>query len=263
VLEQHLLPAGPGARIAPLPSAGGVTGGAIAVGNYANDHHYPGGDRPLQPKSCRWGGRWSGTPFTVPYAALVSASLSNLLVADKCFSVSHMANGATRLQPLILNIGQAAGLAAALCVEHRLAPAELPSDLLQQALIDDPQAPAAPFPLWDTPWHHPHWRSRQHRIRRDPAQLSPEGTLKGGALDPRQAPEEPGERIWQGELEVDGEGGYRLLGTSEAGAQPWPLITLEPALHHWLTQQSTGRAVKLIGCANPWGPWLRVSRLAD
>ncbi|MEB3198944.1 MAG: FAD-dependent oxidoreductase, partial [Synechococcaceae cyanobacterium] len=42
VLEQHLLPAGPGARIAPLPSAGGVTGGAIAVGNYANDHHYPG-----------------------------------------------------------------------------------------------------------------------------------------------------------------------------------------------------------------------------
>jgi hypothetical protein len=40
------------------------------------------------------------------------------------------------------------------------------------------------------------------------------------------------------------------------------LITLEPALHHWLQQGREGRAVALIGCANPWGPWLRVSRLA-
>ena len=72
-----------------------------------------------------------------------------------------MANGATRLQPLVLNIGQAAGLAAALCLEQGCAPAELPVTALQEALITDPQAPAAPFPLWDTPWHHPHWRERQ------------------------------------------------------------------------------------------------------
>jgi hypothetical protein len=104
---------------------------SIAVGNYANDHHYPGGDWPLAAKSCRWGGRWSGTPFTIPYGSLVSAELENLLAADKCFSTSHMANGATRLQPLILNIGQAAGAAAALCIQHVCNPAELPVRQLQ------------------------------------------------------------------------------------------------------------------------------------
>ena len=80
---------------------------SVAVGTHANDHHYPGEDWPLAPKSCRWGGRWTGTPFCIPYGALLSLEISNLLAAEKCFSVSHMANGATRLQPLILNIGQA------------------------------------------------------------------------------------------------------------------------------------------------------------
>ena len=152
VLEQQLLPQGPGERIAPLPLGADGRTTAIAVGNYANDHHYPGGDWPLAPKSCRWGGRWSGTPFTIPYGALVSASVVNLLAADKNLSVSHMANGATRLQPLVLNIGQAAGQAAALCVQRQLEPAALPPQLLQEALITDSLAPAAPFPLWDTPW---------------------------------------------------------------------------------------------------------------
>jgi hypothetical protein len=70
---------------------------------------------------------------------------------------------------------------------------------------------------------------------------------------------EPGERLWQGELDPDGEGGYGL----RVGQRRWPLITLEPALHHWLLEQRQRRPVALIGCANPWGPWLRVSRLAD
>ena len=63
MIEQHLLPLGPGASIAPLPYDVSGQTTAIAVGNYANDHHYPGDDWPLAPKSCRWGGRWSGTPL--------------------------------------------------------------------------------------------------------------------------------------------------------------------------------------------------------
>ena len=126
VIEQHLLPQGENATIATLPfDASGQTT-AIAVGNYANDHHYPGDDWPLAPKSCRWGGRWTGTPFTIPYGALVSRGVGNLLAADKAIGVSHMANGATRLQPLVLNVGQAAGLAAALCVRRGVRPADLP-----------------------------------------------------------------------------------------------------------------------------------------
>jgi hypothetical protein len=277
VTEQQLLPTGPGASIGPLGASrpNGAPGlDAVAVGNYANDHHYPGADWPLAAKSCRWGGRWSGTPFTVPYGALVSRDTVNLLAADKCFSVSHMANGATRLQPLVLNIGQAAGQAAALCLRRHCLPAELPPRALQEALIDDPLAPAAPLPLWDTPWHHPAWRRRQRAVLADPALLDDRGQLSPAQkrpdlleadLDPRQAPAEAHERLWCGALVNDGMGGYRLegeAGSAPGTAQGWPLITLEPALHRWLAQAPEG-PVRLVGVANPWGPWLRVSRLAD
>jgi len=268
VLEQQLLPLGPGACRAPLPLLTGGSCGAIAVGNYANDHHYPGPDWPLAPKSCRWGGRWSGTPFTIPYGALVSASVSNLLAADKAISVSHMANGATRLQPLVLNVGQAAGLAAALAVRRGQPPAAVPVAAIQRDLIEDPQAPAGPFPLWDTPWHHPEWALRQRQVLTNPATLSPEGWLMGsdGVGPASVAPSEPGECLWQGELRPDGQGGFSLVMADGMpacqGSQVWPLITLEPALHAWLLAQERPRNVALIGCANPWGPWLRVSRLA-
>jgi hypothetical protein len=269
LIEQHLLPQAPGASIAALPSRDGALD-ALVVGNYANDHHYPGPDWPLAPKSCPWGGRWTGTPFSIPYGALVSAGTENLLAAEKGFSVSHMANGATRLQPQILNIGQAAGLAAALCVQRRCLPVELPVGVLQRALIEDPMAPAGPLPLWDTPWHHPAWRQRQLAALADPALLDAQGQLAAHHkqadqlapdLLPHQGPAEPGEQLWQGELQMAGDGRYLLSGVPGAPEGGWPLITLETALHHWLGQASAG-PVKLVGVANPWGPWLRVSRLA-
>jgi hypothetical protein len=260
VREQDLLPRGAGPRIGPLPMAADATT-AIAVGNYANDHHYPGPDWPLAPKSCRWGGRWSGTPFAIPWGALVSRDIENLLAADKCFGVSHMANGATRLQPLVLNLGQVAGMAAALCLRDGVMPAALPVRRLQEALIDDPLAPAGPLPLWDTPWHHPDWRSRMRRALEDPSQLDEYGQLGGAPPDPHAAPPEPGERRWQGKLVADGEGGFWLEGCRGPDGEPWRLITLEPALHAWLLAGPPRGPVTLMGCANPWGPWLRVSRL--
>ncbi len=264
VLEQHLLPRGPGACIAPLTQDSDGAVDAIAVGNYANDHHYPGGDWPLAPKSCRWGGRWSGTPFTIPYGALVSKEVSNLLAADKCFGVSHMANGATRLQPVVLNIGQAAGLAAALCVREGLEPAVLPVRRLQEALISDPLAPVGVLPLWDTPWHHPLWQDRQRQALDDPEWLDRHGQLHrpgaaAGSDGPGDAtpPPETGERLWNGVVRPDGDGGYQLDG--DAGS--WPLITLEPAVHHWLLRLDRPTPASFMGCLNPWGPWLRVSRV--
>ncbi|MFM7549964.1 MAG: FAD-dependent oxidoreductase [Cyanobacteriota bacterium] len=258
VVEGDLLPRGPGASIAALPWRDGQLD-AIAVGNYANDHHYPGPDWPLAAKSCRWGGRWSGTPFCIPFGALVSAHCTNLLAADKAIGTSHLANGATRLQPLVMNVGQVAGLAAALCVSQGVMPAELPVLQLQRALIEDPQAPAGPLPLWDTPWHHPEWRQRQRQALTDPSLLGLDGHLAGASEpDPAVAPPEPGERQVTGSLCPDGNGGYQL----HAAEGRWPVITLEPGLHHWLEQQDRPRLVSLIGCLNPWGPWLRASRLS-
>ncbi len=265
VREQDLLPQGPGASIAAPSWAGDGQLQAIAVGNYANDHHYPGPDWPLAPKSCRWGGRWSGTPFTLPYGALVSAEVENLLAADKGTGVSHMANGATRLQPLILNTGQAAGAAAALCIQQGCRPAELPVRLLQHTLIHDALAPSAVVPLWDTPWHHPAWAERQQAVLDDPARLGADGSLTDRPFGSPEAamalvPAEPGEKLWKGLLRPDGQGGFSLELADGSGI--WPVITIEPSLHHWLNALERPRQVALIGCANPWGPWLRLSRLS-
>ncbi|MCP9889688.1 FAD-dependent oxidoreductase [Cyanobium sp. Aljojuca 7D2] len=261
VLEQHLLPLGGGESQGPLPWDGTGALDAVAVGNYANDHHYPGPDWPLATKSIRWGGRWSGTPFTVPYRALLSADFDNLLAADKCFSVSHMANGATRLQPLILNIGQAAGAAAALAVQRGLPPCDLPVRELQERLIHDRLSPAAVLPLWDTPWHAGDWADRQLLLLESPDLLQGDGQLQrrvARANDPRAGAAESGEAAWRGTVQPDGQGGF-LFST---GSTAWPLITLEPGLNRWLQDLERPTTTTLVGCLNPWGPWLRASRLA-
>ena len=258
VSERDLLPVTQQARRSHLHAT------SIAVGTYANDHHYPGDDWPLAPKSCRWGGRWTGTPFCIPFEALVSADVSNLLAAEKCFSVSHMANGATRLQPLILNIGQAAGLAAALAARCNLEPRDLPVEFLQQQLIDEPQAPAAVMPIWDWPCWHPHWREAQRRALRQPETL-----LENGSLTPAQAAdlslpdaaESPAERHGQqiqGRFHRDADGLRYWL---ESGSIRRQLITLEPAVEQVLSGAAEGTQMDLVAVHNPWGPWWRVSQV--
>ncbi|MBD1193626.1 FAD-dependent oxidoreductase [Vulcanococcus sp. Clear-D1] len=258
VIEQDLLPQASGASVAALPLDDAGELQSIAVGNYANDHHYPGPDWPLAPKSCRWGGRWSGTPFCIPYGALVSEAFDNLLAADKAFSTSHMANGATRLQPLILNVGQAAGAAAALAVRVGVPPAQLAVRDLQNVLIADPLAPSAVAPLWDTPWHHPQWRERQEAVLANPQPFE-QGHAAAGSAAQASIPIDRHEQLWSGRVKATSNGDYSF--TSSSG-EVWPVITLEPSMHEWLSQQSESRPVALIGHANPWGPWLRISRLA-
>ncbi len=258
VTEVDLLPIQPGAQRGPLPlnSDGDCT--SIAVGTYANDHHYPGEDWPLAAKSCRWGGRWTGTPFCIPFEALVSDHTSNLLMADKAFSVSHMANGATRLQPLILNLGQAAGMAAAQAVQQQCCPNELPVRGLQLALLEDPQAPAAVLPLWEWPWWHPNWVKAQCEALDHPARINPFGVLESATelMRPQaeQAPHSPHETLAAGVLKRPDGSTYSL----ECSEGTWPLITLEPGVETWLRGLNGGEQLHLRVIRNPWGPWLRV-----
>ena len=266
VTERDLLPMAKGALRGPLPIDAQGRCTSIAVGTYANDHHYPGGDWPLAPKSVRWGGRWSGTPFCIPFDALISESIPNLVMAEKGFSVSHMANGATRLQPLILNLGQVAGLAAAMAVRQGCAVGDLAVDAIQSALIHEPQAPAAVLPIWDWPLWHPYWVTAQEQGLAQPEHLDASGCLSGPRASTlihpgvNQAPNQPHEVGLSGVLTGNLQEGYQLQ-TAEG---IWPLITLEPAIHRWLSaSDQAGQMVSLRGVQNPWGPWVRITGVLD
>ena len=266
VTERDLLPISTGALRGPIPIDAKGRCTSIAVGTYANDHHYPGEDWPLAPKSVRWGGRWSGTPFCIPFDALICDSVANLVMAEKGVSVSHMANGATRLQPLILNLGQVAGLAAALAVRQGCAIGDLAVDEIQSALIEEPQAPAAVLPIWDWPHWHPHWAEAQKQGLAQPEQLDawaefagrPSRDLKQPGLN--QAPNQRHEIALNGVLTGNAAEGYELKSADES----WPLITLEPAIHHWLASTDhSGQRLNLRGIKNPWGPWVRITGVLD
>jgi hypothetical protein len=227
---------------------------AIAIGNYANDHHYPGRDYKLAPKSRRWGGRWTGTPFTIPYGALVSDRLDGLLVCEKNISVSHMANGATRLQPVVLGIGQAAGMAAALCVERGCAPRELPVRELQEALLTDPIAPAAVVPLYNLPPGHPDWLTVQRFYLDEPDRYPIDGEHPG-LVD--WSPQGIGTERRSGRLQVLGEQQYQL----DCGGELVPLVTEWPLVDRLLAELVTGQKLWVEGFWNPYGPWFRVGAI--
>ncbi|NBQ18327.1 MAG: FAD-dependent oxidoreductase [Synechococcaceae bacterium WB5_2A_257] len=182
----------------------------------------------------------------MPFDALFGCDAANLLMADKGISVSHMANGATRLGPLVLNIGQAAGMAAALCSQTKILPEQLNIKILQKALINERTAPSAPFINEDLAWHSPAWRQTQLCALND----------KKTAVTPTDAPPEPGEYSQEMELNINSEDqwfGY-------CGSKRWPLITLEPMVRKQITKLDR-KKVTVVGRWNPWGPWWRINRL--
>ncbi|MCB0572832.1 MAG: FAD-dependent oxidoreductase [Phaeodactylibacter sp.] len=101
----------------------------IAVGDYPIDHHHK--ERPDAPKI-----DFPPVPsFSIPAGSLIPKDVEGLLVADKAISVTNIANGSTRLQPVILQVGQAAGALAALAVQKRKQPREVPIRALQDAVL--------------------------------------------------------------------------------------------------------------------------------
>ncbi|NOX90554.1 MAG: FAD-dependent oxidoreductase [Calditrichaeota bacterium] len=102
----------------------------IAVGNYPLDHHHGKADLPEEET-------YLPVPaFNVPYGCLIPQDADGLIVAEKSISVTHMVNGCSRLQPVVMQIGQAAGAAAALAVKQNRNPRHISIRELQQTLIE-------------------------------------------------------------------------------------------------------------------------------
>lgn len=265
VTERDILPI-EGGQVAALPrdpKTGQCT--AIAIGNYANDHHYPNWDYKLAPKSIQWGGRWTGTPFAMPYGCLVPATTDGLLVCDKNASVSHMANGATRLQPVVLGLGQAAGMAAALCIENKCQPRELPVADLQKALLGDRHAPAAVIPSFDglTENHggdRETWLAQQTQYCDAPETYPDDGYLGTGAIAGQ--PSDNAQSI-QGIVERQNPQTVNLRCSPTPGqaAKQWHLVTLHPTVNQQLSELKTGQSITITACPNTAGNWLLVEAI--
>lgn len=105
----------------------------IAVGDYPVDHHHT-----------RYHG-YEELPnlyfhpipsYGLPLGTLIPQDVDGLLVAEKSISVSNIINGTTRLQPVVLQIGQAAGALAAIAVKENKSPREVDVRTVQKAILE-------------------------------------------------------------------------------------------------------------------------------
>jgi hypothetical protein len=76
----------------------------------------------------------AGDWYGIPYRCIVAQDVDNLLLAGRCISVTHEALGSTRISPVSIALGQAAGIAAALCIGRGVRPVDLPPDEVRTEL---------------------------------------------------------------------------------------------------------------------------------
>lgn len=104
----------------------------VAVGDYPIDHHHD--KNPEAPEIDFINIRVPS--YSIPMGSLVPEEVDNFLVADKNISVSNIVNGTTRLQPVVLGIGQAAGAIAAQAVLEQSKTSKVSIRKVQQALLE-------------------------------------------------------------------------------------------------------------------------------
>lgn len=63
-----------------------------------------------------------GQYYEIPYRAMVTDEVENLIVAGRCISVSFILEASMRIQPTCMSLGEAAGIAAAWAVKQGIAP---------------------------------------------------------------------------------------------------------------------------------------------
>jgi FAD dependent oxidoreductase len=107
---------------------------SIAVGYYPMDLHQCNEQDTLESAFDSTQDNLRGGPFEVPMGTLIPEKVDGLLAAEKNISVSRMANGSIREQPIAMDTGQAAGALAALAVEHHEQPRAVQASEVQSAL---------------------------------------------------------------------------------------------------------------------------------
>jgi hypothetical protein len=91
----------------------------VAYGGWGIDVHHPNG---FWKKGPMYYNAYRGHKVSIPFRCLYSKNVGNLLMAGRDISVSHIALGGVRVMRTACLMGQAAGTAAALCVEKDVLP---------------------------------------------------------------------------------------------------------------------------------------------
>lgn len=139
----------------------------VVVGDYTIDHHhYKYGNVPeIDFVKIRV------PSYNVPMGALIPKNQKGLIVAEKSIGVSNIVNGATRLQPVVLGIGQAAGVIAALAVKQHVEPSAVSIREAQATLLEHG---AYIMPYIDVPVSDSHFQAIQ--------KIGATGVLKGTGI---------------------------------------------------------------------------------
>jgi hypothetical protein len=133
-------------------------------------------------------------------------------VAEKSISVTNIVNGATRLQPVVLQLGQAAGALAGVCIRRGILPGQAAVRDVQRALLD---AGAYLMPFLDVPPADPHFKAVQR--------IGATGLLQGTGVPYKWAnqtwfyPERP---VSEYELATGLQAYYPAVGTLPASGKP-------------------------------------------
>ncbi|MFK7774802.1 MAG: FAD-dependent oxidoreductase [Saprospiraceae bacterium] len=137
----------------------------IAVGDYPIDHHHA--ENPAAPEI-----DFPKVPsFNIPIGSLIPKNVDDLVIADKAISVTNIVNGSSRLQPVIIQIGQAAGLIAAKAAQQNISPNELNIRDLQNFVLE---YNGYLLPFIDVPTKDLHFKSIQR--------IGATGILKGKGI---------------------------------------------------------------------------------
>ena len=127
----------------------------VLVGDYPVDHHHDAHpEKEKLPKLAFY----PIPSYSLPFGSLISKKNSNFLVAEKSISVSNLVNGTTRLQPVVLQIGQIAGLIGSESIKQNKKPSELKIRHIQSLILENG---GYIQPYLDVEKTHPHFKAFQ------------------------------------------------------------------------------------------------------
>jgi len=112
--------------------AGRAFDDGVARGTYYLDGHKPDDDKRtyILPKD-----ELEVPPYQIPLRSLIAKDGTNLMMAGRCFSADQLALSSARVSTTGSMMGQAVGIAAALCVRHRCDPRDVEPGEVKRVVV--------------------------------------------------------------------------------------------------------------------------------